>query len=662
MPLLVLAALLAQDPQPTDLRLSVSTTLVQVEVTVRDRKGKAVTDLRAGDFSLTEDGKARPISSVSYVEGRATPTVSTDAVGPIASRIQRSDVRRSVSILVDDLKMSVSSIHYTREALRSYVNTKLAPGDFVAILTTSGGTGPLQQFTTDKRRLLASIERLHARLSSALQDPIKALGATNDEDGLMLQLTSRRMAVGTMGALRYVVDGMRELPGRKSVILFSEGFPIARSQKIEEPGIPLSEVRRVTDHANEGSVAIYAVDPRGAIFSGLQAQDNSQGRETFEITEALQDRSGKIKDTQSGLRFLAQETGGSVSINNNDIVGGLTQMFEEQSSYYVLSFQASEADTKRIERDGKYRELSVKVSRPTLDVRYRKGYREANREAVARAVPDSPAARLLAALNSPFSGDGIPLRLTPIFSIGDKRQLAVGAQIHISGDSLSFSAPDATGLCTARVNVAARAEGEGPVPNASAIQTFTIRVPESLLSEARKNGFVYTLQTEVKKPGGYQIRVAMMDSVTGKIGSASRFLDVPDLSRSQLSISNITMREGDWRRGEPKEDLSPAVRMFERGHIFSYGVTVYNAPMDRQTGQPSLDIVPRLIRGEKVVWEGTKVPVALATGSDARSLLVGGVLTLGINSAPGEYILEVQTIDRAGKRPPVSQWIDFELR
>lgn len=289
--------------------------------------------------------------------------------------------------------------------------------------------------------------------------------------------------------------------------------------------------------------------------------------------------------------------GGRVPINNNDIVGGLTQMLDEQESYYVLSFQASKADTKRIERDGKYRELSVKVSRPTLDVRYRKGYRET----AARAVPDSPATQLLAALNSPFSGDGLPLRLTPIFLIGDKRQLA---------------------------------EGEGPVPKASAIQTFTIRVPKSMLSEARKNGFVYTLQTEVKKPGGYQIRVAMMDSVSGKIGSASRFLDVPALSRSELSMSNITMREGDWRRGEPKEDLSAAVRVFERGHTFSYGVTLYNAPMDLATGQPKLDIVPRLIRCDQVIWQGRKIPVTVEAGGDVRSLLAGGVLTLGINSAP----------------------------
>ena len=162
MPFLGLAALLAQDQQPAEVPLSASTTLVQVEVTVRGRKGKAVPDLRAGDFSLSEDGKARPISSVIYVEGRATPTVSPGASGPIATRIQRADVRRSVSMLVDDLKLSVTSIHHTREALRSYVNTKLAPGDFVAILTNSGGTGRLQQFTTDTRRLPASIERIHA--------------------------------------------------------------------------------------------------------------------------------------------------------------------------------------------------------------------------------------------------------------------------------------------------------------------------------------------------------------------------------------------------------------------------------------------------------------------------------------------------------------------
>ncbi|MEP7365807.1 MAG: hypothetical protein ABI972_21340, partial [Acidobacteriota bacterium] len=109
-------------------------------------------------------------------------------------------------------------------------------------------------------------------------------------------------------------------------------------------------------------------------------------------------------------------------------------------------------------------------------------------------------------------------------------------------------------------------------------------------------------------------------------------------------------------------DLSPAIRVFERGKAFSYGVTIYNAPLDANSQQPPLELQPRLMRGDQVVWEGRRFPVILAAGTDPTRIPAGGVLTLGPKTAPGDYTLSVQLIDRASKREFLDQSIDFELR
>lgn len=660
----ILAVLCAAAQEPPTIR--VTTTLVQVDAVVTGRDGKPVTGLTQDDFELLEDGNVREIRSFSYVamgtivRGSAARTAGTAAVIPANPGLKREDVRRTVAIVVDDLKMSFESLHYTREALKKFVAEQIAPDDLTAIMTTSGAGGTLRQFTTDRKLLRAAVDRISANLT--LGGPASAVpalgGGEGDGDGQSTAaLMRRQFAVGTLGSVERIAEGMRDMPGRKSLVLFSEGMRMLRDFVKEEPPVNVGEVMQVAQRANRASVVIHVVDPRGVVYPGMQAKDELQDMERVEVDGELGQRVKKLRGMQATLRFLAAETGGLAHVNNNDINGGLQRVLDNQSGYYLIGFQPGEEAAQRLSKEGKLHRLQVRVKRPGMHVRYRNGYM--GETETSSKAPRTPEERLLSALASPFTEPGMALRFTPVFALNDKNRSVIRILLHIGGGDLTLAPPDGQGMRVGTLRLAAVTDGP-PTQ-----KSFTIRVKPDAAERLTKGGFVYSLEHEVKKAGPYQLRMAVLDELSGRTGSANRYVEVPDLSRGATALSGVSMANGDIRApsaAAADEDMSPAIRSFERGRMFSYGVTVYNARLDPKSGQPAMEIQPRLIRGEAVAWEGKRIPIVYRPGTDIRKLPVGGVLTLGEKTLPGEYLLELQLIDPARNRVLASQWIDFELR
>ncbi len=235
-----------QKPEDIDV-VRITTNLVQVDAVVTDKNGKVVTDLKPEEVQIFEDGKQQKITHFSYnvseapvVERPAKPApVDKNAppVPPVA--LKPEQVRRTMAIVVDDLGLSFESTYFVRRALKKFVDEQMLPGDLVAIIRTSGGIGALQQFTTDKRQLYAAIERVKwnatGRAGISAFAPIEPptpgdAGAAIDQANADLnQFREEVFSVGTLGAVNYVVNGLRELPGRKSVLLISDGFKISNA-------------------------------------------------------------------------------------------------------------------------------------------------------------------------------------------------------------------------------------------------------------------------------------------------------------------------------------------------------------------------------------------------------------------------------------------------
>ena len=146
--------------------------------------------------------------------------------------------------------------------------------------------------------------------------PVKALGGggTDSDPSLIAQITQCRFAIGTLSAMKYVIQGMRDMPGRKSRAFFSDDLAMRPKPGKEQPPVNVADVERVSDRANLSSVVVYAIDARGLPDFGIQAQDDVSGLESFEVTDAIKSRVGKFLDEQEALHFLCGPNGRSITI------------------------------------------------------------------------------------------------------------------------------------------------------------------------------------------------------------------------------------------------------------------------------------------------------------------------------------------------------------
>jgi VWFA-related protein len=167
----------------------------------------------------------------------------------------------------------------------------------------------------------------------------------NDGRDRIEELREDIYAVGTLGALNYVVRGMHELPGRKSVLLMSDGLRIINREGTN-PRV-FDSLRRLTDLANRSSVVVYTIDARGLQTLGLTAADSTGDLTAQELDQQMDNRRRKLFDTQQGLDYLARQTGGFAIRNSNDLGGGIRRVLDDQRGYYLIGY-APESSTFRI--------------------------------------------------------------------------------------------------------------------------------------------------------------------------------------------------------------------------------------------------------------------------------------------------------------------------
>ncbi len=692
----------AQNPPPpppvVDDRdvVKITTTLIQIDVSVTDKKGNPVKDLKPEEVEIYENGKRQEISNFSFISSVKEKTVETKPEQPNIPipppAVRPEQVRRTIALVVDDLTLSFESTYYVRRALKKFVDEQMQDGDLVAIIRTGAGIGALQQFTTDKRQLYAAIEKVRwnpigsggigafAAIEPSQNDAANQTEMSDEEDEDVDQSVSDPesfresvFATGTLGAINYIVRGMQELPGRKSVMLFSDGFALFTKSPngFTDSSRVLESLRRLVDAANRASVVVYTMDARGLAITGLTAADNTSGKSVEQIEKALSDRRTKLFDTQEGLTYLAKQTGGFAIINNNDLSGGIRKMLDDQS-YYLIGYEPQEEifdpQTRR------FNKLEVKVKRKDVNVRYRSGFFGVSDEEIARKPkPEMTAGqKIINAITSPFAQNEIPLRLNALFGNDEKQGSFIRSFLHINAENIAFTdAPD--GKKKASFDIVAIGFGDNGIPVDSLSKTFTANLDEPTYKFIKEYGLFYDFLLPIKKAGAYQLRVAIHDAGSGKVGSANQFVEVPNFNKKRLTLSGIILENmpyRDWEklaRGEkseyqtnPVEDTS--LRQFRLATVLNFGIVVYN-PKLNPGGKPDLTTQTRLFKDGKILFEGKVQPVLTDNITDTRRVRANGALSLGTNLLPGEYVLQIVITDNLAKkkRQTVSQFVPFEI-
>ena len=691
--------------------VKISTNLIRIDVSVTDAKGRSVPDLKQSEIEIFENGVKQAITGFSYVsvpQPKLEKTKKDPSAIPEAPVALRPDqVRRTIALVVDDLTLSFESAASTRQALKKFVDDQMQDGDLVGIIRTGAGIGALQQFTSNKRQLYAAIERvkwnprgvgnfgsfdpIEPTMNETLRrqgDPEVTKEDLKAEKDFQRGFSDFRESVftaGTLGALKYVVSGMGELPGRKSVILFSDGLKILSRSDSGSFGATrvLEFLKNLVEEANKKSVIFYPMDARGLVYTGFTAADKLYDPNTQSdpdqpsLGDRISDRNTELFDSQQGLYFLAEGTGGFAYTNRNDLSAGVQKVLEDQS-YYLVAYQP-DGDTFDAEKR-KFNKLDVKILRNGISARHRSGFFVGDEE--KRLVVDlNYPTKIMRALTSPFAMNGVTVKLNALFGHSSKTGYFVHSFLHIDAADLTFKKLP-NGDHQASFDILAISYGDNgvPVDKNNAVGSTTVKSEH--LERVRRDGIAYSFVFPVKQPGAYQLRVAIMDRESKEVGSANQFVEVPNLKKEGVTLSGIVLENAPTHPltntsggstqvntkatiadpgGASDARFSTAVRAFSRGTVLRFGVEILNVKTNAKK-ESDVRIQTRIFHDRQLVFQSKDAQLGTAALTGTGTLVHNDAIQLGENLLPGDYVLQIVVTDGASKKKSLAtQYVQFEV-
>jgi VWFA-related protein len=338
--------LVAQQEAPPVFRAQVDA--IQFDVSVTDARGNPVTDLTIDEFEVLEDGKPQAVTAVSLVnipiERTERALFSPTAIEPDTQTNQRPDGRLYVFALGE---MCPAMGLRTRNFMRRFIEEHFAANDIGAVVWTGTGRSfDTQDFTSNRRLLLNAIDRFNAAKESPPTGPLATL-----------------MGRARMRALRDLLEFMARLQGRRKTLMYVteqiDGVQDVLDYNGGVRSLEFEDLQRAMIAATRGNVSIYPIDPRGLLATG----DDQLGGRLGGFDAGCSTSPPTLAEI-SEFRAMAEATGGVALVNSNSFDQTFERIVRENSSYYVLGFTSSNE-----RRDGRYRRVQVRVTRPGLQVR-----------------------------------------------------------------------------------------------------------------------------------------------------------------------------------------------------------------------------------------------------------------------------------------------------
>ncbi len=685
--------------------VKITTNLVQIDAVVT-KKGKPVAGLTADDFEIYEDGKKQTITSFAYISNipnvpssdsrdpAPSPASKKNETGvPPTTPIQPDVARRTIGIVVDDLGISAESMTHVRRQVQKFIAEEVQPNDLVAIIRTGGEMGALQQFTNDKRLLNRAVELLRWNPCSRL-----GLATLSREEDPRSGGCHYYSVTLSLRAVRFILDAMGRLPGRKSMILMSDDIPVRR----KEPGTEGAEqvilggdvrnyggwLQKLTETAIRSSVVIYSVDTQGLQVTGITAADavtsnpgsrsnpivrsnpisifNSNGGIAGDVPErsAQLSQVGRstalsrsLQERREGSSQLAERTGGFQIHNSNGFQ--LDRILDDQSGYYLLGYRPSEETFNR-----KFHHIKAKVNRSGMTLRTRFGFYGVTEEEANRTRP-TITDQINLALLSPFGAQDLEFDLNSFFANNKSEGSKIRSFIYLNPANLSFNSVNGRRETPLELHGVVFGDNGAVIDRVK--RQIVLSLGETEYQQAMHDGLRDAVRLRfdlpAKKPGSYQVRIAVRDLTSAKIGSAGEFVVVPDLNDKGLSLSGIVLRQVSQTSTPAAAMAIPPAARFAANSDLYFGFMTYNASINPATQLPDLMMETKLFRDGKIIAPPSQTAIEIKNQPDLSRLFINGVFHLTPDLEPGNYFLQVAITDTASrdKRPSSTQWVGFEI-
>jgi VWFA-related protein len=690
-------------PQDDDDVVKVKSNLVNIDVIVKDKKGKYISDLKTEDFTITENGVVQKVeffdAPLSKTETRKPGETVAEPSAPTTTA-----PRNYVSLVLDSQTTDLTNLKQVREGAIRYVKEQVTDADAVAVLSVTNSLQMLQPFTQDKAKLIATLENLGTSsesktfeqkdisgnitslrdsLSGGSSTPITTTAGGSEAARRMIaervlqQFIRLRTALSlqqarpVLAALAALAEGLRPIPGKKTLVLFSQGFV--------SPSVLDWQVQSTIDIANRANVAIYIIDSAG-LRAGAQATGSLVPQSPLAGVSAITDQEQRIKavggDTvfdnvrQEGqsreydiLYRLSGDTGGKFLKGNNDIGVGLERINQEIQSRYTLAYRSTNQNF-----DGTFRKVKIQVHRPDAQIVSRSGYYAIAPEEIVLLSPADK--KLLANFAAAESNPGLPLyvSLSPfrtregLYTVPLAIELPPSAvKFDQKGDKRSMQLEVLGVLKATPEKVLSRLGGN-----------FDVNVSANDYSLILNNNIFYRQDLQLT-PGDYTIDLIVRDKLTGKTTARRERFVLPELD-SEFAATPVVLS----RYVEPASELPPNPadfpdvfvhgkrlirpspgRQFKAADNLIMFLAIYNPANSSDTGKPLVRVSVRLMKDGQPVTKFFDYVLTDVQAQPVPHLTFAEYLRLA-SLAPGRYQAVIEAKDMV-TRKSVQQEASFQI-
>jgi VWFA-related protein len=651
--------------QQADYTFRVQSDLVLVNVTVRDKNGNIVPNLKPEDFTILEDNKAQKVVSfdVENIDAVATqdvaqaqplaspaPSPTAASTGSLSANASEQFKDRRLIVMFFDLSaMEPDEIDHAVTSAEHYVDAQMAPADLVSIVSLGSSLLVNQDFTSDHDLLKKQLEAFNSGSGQGFEEgttgttegtPDTGQPFTADDTEYNIFNTDRRLE-----ALRSVAEKLSRLQQKKSLIYFSSGM--------DRTGIEnQSELRSATNAAIRANLAIYTMDLRGlqALVAGGEAQNASlRGTSAYSGQATINALSSNFT-TQETLVTLASDTGGRAFLDSNDFSQVFKGVQQDTSTYYLLGYRSSNPA-----RDGRYRRITVKVNLTGVKVDYRRGYYAPSD--YQHSTKDDKELQLQEELASELPTTDLPLYLGVSYFRLEPNKFFLPISLVVPGSEIPFTRNSDRDKATLDVIGAVFDEEHHPVTRVR----DTVKLAVDTSSDVRKKNVQYNTGLSLP-PGKYHLKFVVRENQTGRMGSFETDLDVHDLKSQPLKMSSIVLAS-QLQPAKKGSTPSPLVRDGEEiipnvTHVFSsaqhlrlyyevYDPGRSNAAQSSPAGPNSaIHLLTNVafFRGKAKAFESSVVELTELNARDRKA----GIFQLDLplsSLKPGFYTCQVNVID-----------------
>ena len=681
--ILWLTALLAfgqQTAPKTSITFTAGANLVVVDVTVKDKSGNAIGNLKPSDFTVLEDGKPQKVDIFEYQKLSMEPdthveaptldsikdlpenpktVITTEAPG----KVQYHD-KRLLVLFLDFSNMGIPEELRAQEAALKFLDTQMTASDLMAILLNTSAVKVKTDFTADRDQLKDIINNLPIGEMSDLADTADDTSDDNEDTGAAFVADETEFNIfNTDRKLQAIEDAVRmlaKLPEKKVLIYVTGG--------ISKTGIEnQAQLEASINAAVKANVSIYPIDARGLMADppgGGASKGASRGNGIY-TGSAYNSQRNAINGSQETLATLAADTGGKAFLDSNDLSAGIVQAQQEFRSYYILGYY-----TTNTKQDGKYRKITVKLNGNTsAKLEFRQGYYAG--KVWGKFTGQDKEQQLQDALAAGDPMTDLPLALEIDYFRISPTAYFVPVSVKVPGSSLELA--QKAKLAETEFDFLGTVLDERKNTAGMVRDFIKVKLDPANAERLVHRNFTYDAGFTLA-PGKYRIKFLVREQHSGKMGTFDTRFVVPDLAADSMQLKTSSVIWSNQR--EPlkaavgaaektnrravaanplivgEEKIVPNItRLFRRSQTMYISFDVYDAAPDPQDAQNRRIAVSMSLFNQKGMKAFESAPLYARQPIATRPNAVPVQLQVPLKGlAPGRYTCQINVVDEVGRR------------